>query len=356
PVLRPKSPPSFISSLLTIAGGQFGCVAIAAIAEICFARLLGPAPRGLISLCLMAVSFGAMVGSLGSEATVVVWISRSRGQHQSTWFPAVMLWVASGSLLSAAAWAVLYWQVHPSFLKGITSGLALLVLLSIPVSVLFSVLMAMLVGEERFYLRSGIALVNRIAALLAFLVIVVPLGRRAESAMIGNLVGLLVALGIATAALRPFFRNAWQILRAQAQLIPTVLFGIRGQAGTLASFFSYRLDVFVVNYFLDASHVGLYSLGVIISEALWQLPAIVAVALFPRTARTVGTGADNFTCMILRQVSFITITAALLIALASPIAIPLIFGARFAPSIAVVWWILPGTVALSLGKVVAADL
>lgn len=353
---HPVSPPSFISSLLTIAGGQFGCIAIAAVAEICFARLLGPAPRGLISLCLMAVAFGAMVGSLGSEATVVVWISKSREHQHSAWFPAVMLWVMSGSLLSAFAWAVLYWQVHPSFLKGITPGLALLVLCSIPVTVSFSVLMAMLVGEERFYLRSLIALVNRTAALLAFLIVVVPLGRRAETAIIGNLVGLLVALGIAAAALRPFFRNAWQILRAQAQLLPTVLFGIRGQAGTLASFFSYRLDVFVVNYFLDASQVGLYSLGVIISEALWQLPAIVAMALFPRTARTVGAAADNFTCMILRQVSLITIAAALLIALASPIAIPLIFGARFAPSIAVVWWILPGTVALSLGKVVAADL
>jgi O-antigen/teichoic acid export membrane protein len=355
-IRHPKSPPSFTSSLLTIAGGQFGCIAIAAIAEICFARLLGPAPRGLISLCLMAIAFGAMVGSLGSEATVVVWISRSRGHHPSAWFPAVMLWVASGSLLSAFAWAVLYWKVHPSFLKGITSGLALLVLWSIPVTVSFSVMMAMLAGEERFYLRSVIALVNRIAALLAFLIIVVPLGRRAETAITGNLVGLLVAFGIAAAALRPFFRSAWQILRAQAQLVPTVLFGIRGQLGTLASFFSYRLDVFVVNYFLDASQVGLYSLGVIISEALWQLPAIVAMALFPRTARTAGAEADNFTCMILRQVSLITVAAALLIALASPIAIPLIFGGRFAPSIAVVWWILPGTVALSLGKVVAADL
>lgn len=355
-IRHPKSPPRFISSLLTIAGGQFGCIAIAAIAEICFARLLGPAPRGLISLCLMAVAFGAMVGSLGSESTVVVWISRSRGHHHSAWFPAVMLWVATGCVFSASAWALLYWRVHPSFLKGITPGLAILVLWSIPVTVVFSVLMAMLVGEERFYLRSLISLTNRTAALLAFLIIIIPLGRRAETAIIGNLAGLLVALGIAAAALRPFFRNAWQILRAQAQLAPTILFGIRGQAGTLASFFSYRLDVFVVNYFLDASQVGLYSLGVIISEALWQLPAIVAMALFPRTARTVDAGADDFTCMILRQVSFITIVAALLIALASPVAIPLIFGARFTPSIAVIWWILPGTVALSLGKVVAADL
>src|SRR6516225_3217615 len=74
----PKSAPSFISNLLTIAGGQFGFIAIAAITEICFARLLGPAPRGLISLCLMSIAVGAMVGSLGSVVGVVVWTSKFR--------------------------------------------------------------------------------------------------------------------------------------------------------------------------------------------------------------------------------------------------------------------------------------
>lgn len=350
-----QSTTGFISNLLTIAGGQFGCIAIAAIAETCFARLLGPAPRGLISLTLMAIAFGAMVGSLGSEAVVVVWISRFKGNN-TRWFPAVMTWIACGCLVSDSAWALLYWRVHPAFLKGITPGLAVLVLFSIPVTVLFSVLMAMLAGEERFHLRSLIALVNRLAALLAFWLAVLLVGRRAETAIIGNLAGLLVALWIAIAALRHFFQNSYQFSQAQGQLLPTVLFGIRGQAGTLASFFSYRLDVFVVNYFLDPSQVGLYALGVLVSEALWQLPAIVAMALFPRTARTVDSASENFTCMILRQVTFITVSAAALIAVASPILIPLIFGSRFTPSVAVVWWILPGTVALSLGKVVAADL
>jgi len=355
PCHPPKSAPSFISNLLTIAGGQFGCIAIAAITEICFARLLGPAPRGLISLCLMSIAVGAMVGSLGSEVVVVVWISKFRGDYLS-WFPAVMMWVVIGCVLAASTWAVLFWKVHPPFLRGITPELGSLVLWSIPTAVLFSVLMAMLVGEERFYLRSLVALVNRSAALLGFLAVILFMGRRAETAVIGYLIGLSFAVAMAILALRRFFRNAWQILRAQSQLVPTILFGIRGQAGTLASFFSYRLDVFVVNYFLDASHVGLYSLGVIISEALWQLPAIVAVALFPRTARTVGSGAEDFTCLILRQVALLTTAGALVIGIASPIAIPMIFGARFAPSVPVVWWILPGTVALALGKVTAADL
>jgi O-antigen/teichoic acid export membrane protein len=43
-------------------------------------------------------------------------------------------------------------------------------------------------------------------------------------------------------------------------------------------------------------------------------------------------------------------------AILSPWAIPLVFGARFSPSVSVVWWILPGTIALSVSKVICADL
>jgi O-antigen/teichoic acid export membrane protein len=78
--------------------------------------------------------------------------------------------------------------------------------------------------------------------------------------------------------------------------------------------------------------------------------------LFPRTARTVQEGATEFTCLILRQVLLISCVSGILLALLSPIAIPLVFGARFAPSVPVIWWILPGTISLALGKVAASDL
>ena len=349
------SPPSFVSSVLTIAGGQAGCAVIAALAELSFARLLGPAPQGLISLCLMSIGFGTLVGSLGSEATAILWISRSK-ENPSGWFPAVMLWVFTGCLLSVSAWAVLYWKLHPAFLKGLTPSLALLVVATIPASVLFSIIMALFTGEERFRLRSLMALANRAAALLAFLIAIPLLGRHAETAVVGSFMGLLFAILVSLTFVQHFFRGAWKIWEARSNLIPTMVFGLRGQAGNLAAFFSYRLDVFVVNYFLDASQVGLYALGVLVSESLWQLAGIVSTALFPRTARTIDSGAEEFTCMILRQVVLITVAAALVIAVTSPFVIPLLFGARFSPSVAVIWWILPGTVAFALAKVISADL
>jgi O-antigen/teichoic acid export membrane protein len=46
----------------------------------------------------------------------------------------------------------------------------------------------------------------------------------------------------------------------------------------------------------------------------------------------------------------------LAIGVGSSLFLPLVFGERFRPSVAIVWLLLPGTVALSLGRVAASDL
>ena len=95
--------------------------------------------------------------------------------------------------------------------------------------------------------------------------------------------------------------------------------------------------------------------GVVVSEALWQVPQAAAVALTPRTARTRRQGASDFTCVVMRQVFLLSCISGIATALLAPLLLPLFFGHRFNPSIPVVWLLLPGTVAFCLAKVASAD-
>jgi O-antigen/teichoic acid export membrane protein len=58
----------------------------------------------------------------------------------------------------------------------------------------------------------------------------------------------------------------------------------------------------------------------------------------------------------MRQILVIASVGGIAIAIGSSLFLPLVFGERFRPSIAVVWLLLPGTVALSLGRVGVSDL
>jgi O-antigen/teichoic acid export membrane protein len=304
---------------------------------------------------MMAIAVCATFAGLGGELPIVVWTANQK-RKSSEWLPVIWFWAVVGCLVFGSVWAVLFWRWHPSFLRGITSPLALLVLISIPISVLFTYTMAFLAGMERFRERAGLSLASQVAELAGILCLVLFFGRTAQNAIFGNLLGLSLAVILGFVILRHTFRASWKLPQHASHLKDALSLGLRGQLGNLAAFMNYRLDVFVVNYFLDPAQVGLYALGVVISESLWQIPQAAATALFPRTARTIDEGAGSFTCLVTRQVFFLACILGLILALISPLAIPLIFGARFTPSVHVIWWILPGTIALAVAKVMSADI
>lgn len=347
--------PRFLASLGTVLGGQAACAAIALATEICYARLLGPSGRGLVSLCMMVMGLCALVGGLGAEIPIVIWTADSI-RKPSEWLSAVMFWGVIGSTLSSCLWAATYWLWHPAFLHGITTPLAALVLATIPVSVFSAYFTAMLTGHERFRLRAGLTAGTQLAELLAVVALALILGRTAEIAIGAIWFGLFIGALAAALVQWDTLRGMWKAAPAKNYLGKALSLGLRGQLGNVATFFNYRLDVFIVNYFLDPAQVGLYAVGVVVSESLWQIPHAAATALFPRTARTIGNGASEFTCRVLRLILVLALLSGIAMALLSPLLIPMIFGARFRPSVSVIWWILPGTIALSLAKVMSADL
>jgi O-antigen/teichoic acid export membrane protein len=346
---------SFTTGLVALLGGQIACAAVAVVIEICYARFLGPAGRGQVSLCLMAIYTLALLAGLGGEIPITTWAADPMRRPKG-WFSSVLLCGLIGSIATGAIWAVVFWEWHPRFLRGITSPLAALVLAAVPVTVLIGYFNAALMGHEQFRAGAILSFAAQVAELAGVGILLLIFGRTAEMALLGYAFGLLSGVVIAAVILRKFLRGVWTSLPSVRSLVAALSFGVRGQLGNVATLFNYRLDVFIVNYFLNPAQVGLYTLGVVISESLWQIPRAVAVALLPRTARTIYEGATEFTCAVTRQVLVIACLSGLAIAVASPLAIPLLFGARFSPSVSVIWWILPGTISLSLAKVMSADL
>ena len=345
----------FLSNLTAVLGGQLSCAVVALLIQACYARLLGPAGRGEISLCLMVIAFGVLVGGLGSQYPLAIWTAESK-RKSSEWLPAIT-WIAIlGCVLVSALWTIVYWKWHPTFLKGLTPSSAIIATAGISVGVLFTNLMSMLTGLERFRLRAALGLSQQVIGLLCLGLLVFFFGAKPNVALLSNQLGILICSLITVIFLHDYWGSAWDFGAARRKFAGALNLGLRGQPGNLATFFNYRLDVFVVNYFLDTTQVGLYAVGVLVAEGLWQIPQAASLTLLPRTARTLNAGATQFTCMVIRHVVLVACATGAALALLSPFAVPLIFGARFTPSVPVIWWILPGTIALSVAKVICADL
>jgi O-antigen/teichoic acid export membrane protein len=354
-VVQKRSGNRFFANTATILGAQVGRAFLALLLEVVYARFLGPSGRGQLSLSMMVIGCTVLVGGLGGEIPIMLW-SADEKRKSSEWLSSVILCGLLGSLLASGLWGFLFWGMRPTFLHGITSVMAFLLLGSIPFSIFGTYSLALLVGMDRLRERSVLVVSSQLVTLLGAGTLLYLLRPTAELALIAVLLGLLVALVSAAVFLKSHVRLLEKGTTVLSKVGAVLSLGIRGQLGNVATFFNYRLDVFVVNYYLSTTEVGLYALGVMVSESLWQVPNAAALALVPRTARSLDRTGNEFTCLVCRQVFALACVMALVVAALCGFLIPLIFGAKFSPSVPVIWWILPGTVALAVSKVMCADL
>jgi len=139
-------------------------------------------------------------------------------------------------------------------------------------------------------------------------------------------------------------------------LARSIKYGIKGQIGIFFQFFNYRLDMFFVNYFLDISAVGIYTVSVAIGEILWHVPNSIVLTLFPKVSPKATPSANEFTSKICRNSLSIMLILAVLIGVLGYIFIPLLYGSRFRSAILPLIVLLPGIIALGLVKLLSGHL
>jgi O-antigen/teichoic acid export membrane protein len=125
-------------------------------------------------------------------------------------------------------------------------------------------------------------------------------------------------------------------------------YGAGSLAGNLMLTTVLRVDTFLVNAYLGAAAVGIYSVAVAIAEFVLMIPSAIGVALFPYL-----TSADDRTQVatvgrIGRLTAVLSIGSALALVAGSYPAIRLLFGAGFGAAYPPLLALLPGLVALSL--------
>ncbi len=345
--------PLFAQNVSFVFLAQVAVVLCGMLSNVIVARWLGPEGQGKYALCVLVgvMLLRFLTLNMGVAATVYV----GNGRHG----PAAV----AGNLLTLSFTIIVVMgfcyrafmpAAGPVFLKNLEPALFAPAFFLFP----FSMLSAGLIGISRgLNLIKRAALIDMVetvskAALMFAFVALLGGGVRGAvyAAAAASVCGLAYAVLILPrgALSRPAFDPAvaGDLLR----------FGLKGHLGNIVQFFNYRLDMFLVNFFLTPASVGVYSIAVMVAELAWYVPTAVASVLLPRTAAGGKTEADEFTPMICRITVAVTFVFSLFLALAAGPAIRLAFGRDFSPSMTPLVMLLPGIVVFSVSKVLASDL
>ena len=311
------------------------------------ARALGPVGRGEVASAVVYFAIATAVAGLGIP--IAIGQAGASGKYPSaallgTSLRFVALLVIP-SLLAAAA-------VVAGPLSGLSRsgrvGTAVLMSL-VPLGVLVNVLLYLLMAEGALRPMTtvqGLPLVLTAVATVALFV--------SGTLTVGSY--LLVVI---VAALLSLFAG-WKLLglapRGRVPLVRLLSFGIRGYGWNLAVFVSVRLDQAFVGPILGSRELGFYA----ISAAIASLPFSVALALSSRSfSRVAGSTEDDRAVVIsrfLRLTFVIALGCAAVLALTSPVLLPLLYGRDFVSALPPLFVLLPGAVALSVSASAASSL
>lgn len=317
------------------------------VTSIMTARALGAAGKGHLALLLQVPALLVALLSMGISNSTVYYVGqRKRTVGES--FSDSMLVIATVTLIGIPAAIVslnLIRSVEP--VGNRTLGLASLI---IPLSLITLALSGLLTGTGK---------VEKLAA------------RQAEGSLVG-----LVLIGVAFASGMLSVRTAvwvsvlstlistllllWPLLQELKSTIvmpslkrirEMVGYSLKAHVSSLAGLLNRRQDVVLLGALSTASEVGIYSIGVALSELLWNIPGSIGVPLIARSLQR----SEEEGAAVAAQAARVTLLMMLLITVAFALVIrplvALVYTRDFINASWVYLLLIPGTVIYGLGTV-----
>ena len=328
----------------TVAASGLGFVT-----AVLLARVLGPEGRGVTALYQAAVSLGFAFLGLGISTAVFYYVGRRDISGRRAMEAGLSITLIA-TALTAIGVAIAALAFDSDLIdQDVPYWLALV---AIPALVQFRAAEAVLRAQGRFGAMNLLE-VSLPLSILCFLGVVELVdGLTIYRAIVAWSFAFLPPVVIGYALLGP---SEWPRGIAGRDLLwRAVRFGMQGQLGNLIQLLNYRLDSYLVLLLVNASGVGLYSVGVSLSEGMWLMANSVSVVLLTNLTAGDDENAARMTPIVCRNTLLVTAAAAIAAAAASPFVVPAIFGDAFDDAVLPFLWLLPGTVALAGTKILAA--
>jgi O-antigen/teichoic acid export membrane protein len=294
------------------------------------ATRIGPSGRGIVAFATTIAITASWLSLMGLDVAFLYYCGSEPDRRPAIAASAVVGGISTGVVGAAVATLIL--AVAPQLAPDpITTTMLAVGLATTPFISVQRLLNATLIGSGRIAAANTIVVALPTLALASFLTIGLTRGSTAGTAVaawaMSRVIGAIAATVIAW---RTVGLAGGESLRAA--LWPSVRYGVRAYAGSVASQPVRRFDTFVLAAVAPASQLGYYTAAVNISEVGMYLPNAVASILLPRSAGRDEREAARMVHRAAATVLGIVAAGALVGIVIAPALIEWLFGARFEAS------------------------
>jgi len=339
----------FVRDFAATGGTQIFVSFGAMVGGILIARALGPSGKGTISVLVALGSMAVTLASFGVDLSAVYFLGRFKSDRTAVVSNNLLVGVLGG-LVTGVLLAAVGILFHQQLLRGISTGVFLLFVISVPCLYFngFAQLIAWGLGRIAGANVSG--LIEGSSFLLGTAVVLAVIGPHLVPLIA---LRVLTAVGISVFLLlylrrvaRYQFRPSGRVLRRQLG------YGVKNYASSLLWLVLLQSDLVLCNYFLGSGPTGVYSVAVSLGIPVSMVGAVLGHLIFQRVASDESRPRRIANTNRALRVLLPTLAlSAIVLGVSANWLVTLLYGSNFSGAVEALVLILPGLMALSFETV-----
>ena len=344
----------FYNSLLTVVRQVLSAI-FGLCAMVLIARVLGNEGQGQYTLAILLPTLLFTFFNSGISISTVYFIGQDKFKDEVVYSTNLLISIVL-SLVSIVIGLVIIFFFKHYFFESLSSMLLLSTLFIIPILFVQRNLQTIFQAKENFHAYNIVTVLNQLGLFIFSVLFVWVLKLGIYGAVLSFGLSQLLMLVVLIYFLNSSYNFFWPNQISLNYAFESFKFGLKGHISNVISFINYRVDIFLIAFFVDDTAVGVYSVAVLLAERIWLISQSVSSVLYARVSNLKNDlERDRFTSFASRMVLFITFIGALIIALCSDWIFNIFFGPDYIGSIKPFLLMLPGIVLFSLSKVIGND-
>jgi len=316
------------------------------------ARELGPHNKGVLSAIILIPSFIILLGGFGIEISNIYFIPQNKERGNKYYSNSIVIALILSAIFIPIG-GIIFYLFRNKWFSEVPVNYLLWSLLIIPVGLIVKYIRGVILGFNKIEISNKIELFVEIINLIFLIIISVV-----YKLTISWIIFITILLNIINFIFELYYLK--YDIKIRIKIKPDFKetktffsYGIKGHFANVLSFLNYRLDMFLVMYFLNATSLGIYTIAVAIAEKMWFLPDILSSVLFPHISTYKDKNITPFLCRVIFAIMILSSIAMILI---GRYLIFIVYGKSYLASFFPLLFLLPGIVFLSIAKIISSDI
>lgn len=322
---------------------------------IIIARVLGPKGQGIYSLVILFPVILLIFTSFGINQATVFFIGKKKYSPKEIFGNNIIFNILI-SVFTILIGLVTIFFFSEKFFPGVEKKYLFLALSLIPFSLFFNLGSHILLGLQKIKKYNIISFLRSIFFLILIGILLLGFHFGITAAVSAQIFSFLV-MGIVLFFLTKKETNGISLKFNKDYCKKSFLYGAKIHLGSIFHFLHHRIDLFLLNIFINPIAVGFYYAAAKLAEGIWLFSTSASTILFPKVAsETNEKRLKKFTPLVFRNILFATLLIVILLSIFSKYIITLFYSEKFLESVQPFQILLIGTLFISGWRVLFNDL